>query len=131
VKEKIEDLLMGDLVKLDKKRVIIEETEKVEMTFQGQVLCIRKYNKLYDFLTRSLYKEMKRDRFNNLMVEDLKEGNLYIKDPTPIRSYYQGYPNSKNLKKSILKKIKNNLEQRGLHFVEVEKIKEKKKSKQK
>lgn len=119
----IEDLMIGDLVRLDNKRVIKGLTSKIEMTFKGKVLCIRMGQNLYDFLTDSFYKEMKRYKFSGLQVSNLLEGELYVKDLESVTNFVFGYPDDISLKKSVLQNIKMDLENRGLCFAVSEKVK--------
>lgn len=123
MKPTIKDLMVGDLVRLDNKRVIKNFSPKIEMTFQGKVLCIRMGENLYDFLTDSFYKEMKRYKLSGLRISNLLNGELYVKDLEPVSSFIFGYPNDLNLKKSILRDIKMDLENRGLYFAVAEKVK--------
>lgn len=118
----IGDLLIGDLVRLDNKRVIHNFSPSVEMTFIGHILCVRDGNYLYDPLTNSFYEEMKRDERFNLDVDNLLKGSLYIKDVEPVRIFIYGYSNKKRLKKKYLQNIKNDLKELGLPLIEKEKI---------
>ncbi len=114
----IEDLLIGDLVRLDGKIIKEGFWPQIEMTFQGKVLCIRRGENVYDFITSSFYKEMKRYKFSGLQINDLLEGELYVKDLEPINNYIFGYLNDRKLERSVLEDIKIDLEERGLYFAE-------------
>ncbi len=120
MKETINELLIGDLVKLDN---ICHFDNKMKayytaMTFKGKVLCLRRNGKLYELESRILFREMKRNNKGSIDITDLNEKHLYIKDVEPILDYFSKYKFNKHLKKRILKEIRAYLKQRGLCFYE-------------